>query len=193
MVDGRDQYGASLLEVLITLVLTAIGLLGVAGLVLGSLKAGSDAQWRARAALLSEEAVARMRANHGWKFTGDQLELVADPYANRSCAGGTAANPDVTGNLLGAGRDLKAWQQWSIDAVCAKVGSVDQGGLPGGRLQVSRQAADVSERGVSRLETYRVEVSWCAQLEVADTLQPASALAGCSPDRTRHYVTHVSF
>jgi type IV pilus assembly protein PilV len=59
----RRQRGFSLVEVMVALLVTAVGLLGLASLQLTSLKIGHNAHLRGQAVQLAHEIVERMRAN----------------------------------------------------------------------------------------------------------------------------------
>lgn len=59
----RDQYGASLLEVLITILIMSFGLLGLAGLTAASLQTAKIAQFQSTALQLVNEYTERMRGN----------------------------------------------------------------------------------------------------------------------------------
>lgn len=59
----RDQRGVTLLEVLISIVVLAVGLLGYAGLQTMSLKNNNSAYQRSQATMLTYDIVDRMRAN----------------------------------------------------------------------------------------------------------------------------------
>lgn len=61
----RHQAGLSLVEVLVTVVLVGVGLLGIAGLQLTSVQNTNSAAQRFQATLLAEDIVERMRANRG--------------------------------------------------------------------------------------------------------------------------------
>ncbi len=60
---NQRQYGFSLLEVLIALLVLSIGLLGLAGLQTLGLKFNMQSYQRTQAALLAYDIVDRMRAN----------------------------------------------------------------------------------------------------------------------------------
>jgi type IV pilus assembly protein PilV len=61
--DNRHHRGFTLIEVLITLLIIAIGLLGLAGLQLASLQGQLEAYQRAQAVMLAEEMASRIRSN----------------------------------------------------------------------------------------------------------------------------------
>jgi type IV pilus assembly protein PilV len=64
------QRGLTLLEVLIAVVVLAIGLLGVAGLQLAALQNGQQSYLRSQASTLAYEIADRMRANRGQAILG---------------------------------------------------------------------------------------------------------------------------
>jgi len=95
--------GFSLIEVLIALVILAIGLLGMASLMLTSMQSNQNAAERSAAIVLSYDIAERMRGNP------DRLDLyVGDP--------GTAVDPCVSTDCSAgmdstqqAGNDLASW------------------------------------------------------------------------------------
>ncbi|MFB9245687.1 type IV pilus modification protein PilV [Massilia antarctica] len=59
----RRQQGFSMLEVLITMIVISVGLLGIAGLIMTNLKTNHSAYARGQATILANDIVDRMRAN----------------------------------------------------------------------------------------------------------------------------------
>ena len=59
----RQQKGLSLIEVLISVFILAVGLLGLAAMQLQSLKYTQGSQWRSQANFLAYDIVERIRAN----------------------------------------------------------------------------------------------------------------------------------
>lgn len=59
----RAQRGVSLLEVLIAMLILAVGALGFAGLQMKALHTSADANYRAQATLLAQSAIERIQAN----------------------------------------------------------------------------------------------------------------------------------
>ncbi|MFO1342831.1 MAG: type IV pilus modification protein PilV [Burkholderiales bacterium] len=59
----RKQFGLSLVEVLVTLVVVALGLLGIAGLQVSALKLGLVAENRSNSVVYANNIIDRMRAN----------------------------------------------------------------------------------------------------------------------------------
>jgi type IV pilus assembly protein PilV len=90
----RAQRGFTLIEVLVTLVLISVGLLGVAALQLTTLRGNQDSYVRSQASVLAGDILDRMRAN---------------PTAFR--AGEYDAEFNATGTEgTRAGDDLEQWQ-----------------------------------------------------------------------------------
>ena len=84
-----------LIEVLVTIVIVSFGLLGVAGVILNSLKVNESSYVRAQAVWLANDIIDRMRANRG------AAEGAALPY--NIAIGGTPAGTGVPAD------DLTAW------------------------------------------------------------------------------------
>jgi type IV pilus assembly protein PilV len=59
----RNSSGFTLIEVLVTIVVVSIGLLGLAGLQINGLRANMSSEARSKATLLANDIVERMRAN----------------------------------------------------------------------------------------------------------------------------------
>ncbi|MBL8268258.1 type IV pilus modification protein PilV [Steroidobacter sp.] len=89
------QRGFTLVEILVTVVLISVGLLGVAALQLTTLRGNQEAYVRSQASILAADILDRMRAN---------------PIAFRN----GAYDVDFNGTGTGAGQafnDLTTWQQ----------------------------------------------------------------------------------
>lgn len=102
------QRGFTLLEVLVTLVIFAFGMLGVAGLQVVSLANMDSAQHRSAATLKATEMAERIRANPGAAYsgvTGADNRCRTAHYANRN-----AAPANCSGSELAAD-DLWDWSQ----------------------------------------------------------------------------------
>ena len=83
------QRGLSLVEVLVTMVIVAIGLLGIAGLQLSSLKLGLIAENRSTAVIVVSTLLDRMRSNIS------NVSSYAIAYGASSPTGTTQADVDV--------------------------------------------------------------------------------------------------
>ena len=76
---GRSAQGFSLIEVLVALVVTSIGLLGLAAMQLVALKQNYNAYSRSEAVQISHAIIESMRANRRAALTGDYDISFADP------------------------------------------------------------------------------------------------------------------
>jgi type IV pilus assembly protein PilV len=104
----RRQTGFTLLEVLISMVIIAFGLLGVAGLQVFALKHSQSATFRSSAATLANDIVDRMKTNVGGAIDGAYNQPNPAAYAT-FVAGCTQPVGCTTADL--AANDLAEWQQ----------------------------------------------------------------------------------
>jgi type IV pilus modification protein PilV len=85
----------TLVEVLVTLVVTCIGLLGVAALQLTSLKSNQEAYVRSQAAMLAADILDRMRSNQTG-FSAGNYDMANDATGfDQAGAAGTVAATDI--------------------------------------------------------------------------------------------------
>ncbi len=78
MTDSPRQSGFSLLEVLVTLVIISLGILGVSGLQMTGLKNSHSALMRAQAAQYAYDMTDRMRVNREAAVAGNYNLAMAD-------------------------------------------------------------------------------------------------------------------
>ncbi len=98
----RTASGFTLIEVLVTIVVVSIGLLGLAGLQISGLRANVSSEARSKATLLANNIIERMRANP----LGIQNPVAAadNQYANITTAAqncNTPPNPFCSNSSLG--------------------------------------------------------------------------------------------
>ena len=105
----RKQRGFTLIEIMVTVVILAIGLLGLAGLQASSIKYNSTAYQRSQATNLAYDIADRMRANVAAARNGDY-----DVALNFSAPGGSTL----------AVTDLKQWRQALINTLPSGTGSI---------------------------------------------------------------------
>lgn len=97
----RRQSGATLIEVLVTVVVLGVGLLGLAGLQATTLRSGYSAHLRSQATWLANDIIDRMRANRQAALAGD-YDLAAFP--------GSLCNPALVATGSRAAQDLAEWR-----------------------------------------------------------------------------------
>lgn len=114
----KQQSGVSLLEVLIALLVLAVGVLGFAGLQMTSLNQSTAANHRVTAVLIAQDAVERMELNPSMRATYLNANWSAAAFGGspssacitNSCTAGGIADWDIAqlrwqaANLLPAGR-----------------------------------------------------------------------------------------
>jgi type IV pilus assembly protein PilV len=83
MKNNRQDKGYSLLEVLIALVILAIGLLGLAGLQMQGLKDNHSSQLRSQATFLAADIIDRMQANRARRSMETTTSTSGKPSTRR--------------------------------------------------------------------------------------------------------------
>lgn len=104
--------GFTLVEVLVTLVILSVGLLGIAALHSASLRNNLDSALRSQASALAADIADRMRANRNVALTGAYNLGLGD------------ATPALTGTPTLAQRDLNAWRTLLAQVLPAGNGAV---------------------------------------------------------------------
>lgn len=135
------QSGVGLIEVLVALLITSVGLLGFASLQAANLNVGDTAWSRSSATVLASDIIDRARINRGQFVTGGyDLAFGAAPAGNANCRTGacTAAQLRIY--------DLTQWLQ-QVSAT-----------LPDGQGQIRR---DTSQTPAVMI----VEVRWFDRLQ----------------------------
>lgn len=120
---GKER-GFTLIEVLVTVIILAIGLLGLAGLQLGGLRYSFSAYQRSQATIMANDIVDRMRANRTVAAAGNYDIDLGDAPGAQDCTG-TGANCST--NTM-ADADLYEWKQALADVLPAGDGSVERNG-----------------------------------------------------------------
>jgi len=141
---SQAQSGFTLLEVLVSLVILSIGLLGLAGIQAISLKDNHTAYNRSQATQLSYDITDRMRSNKvviDNYLTSFMTSATAVTQASCSVAGCTAAQM--------AQNDLFEWNRALIDV------------LPSGRNTISKSG-----------DTYTITLSWDEDRDGDNTNDP---------------------
>jgi len=122
----KSQRGASLIEVLVAIVILAIGLLGIAGLQATSVQSNYSAYYRSQATLLAYELGDRMRANRTAGLASGSDSAFPTSSSSNSVTGTQAAKdkaqwlnnlalqlPDGTGMIAKSGTTLTISVRWN--------------------------------------------------------------------------------
>lgn len=159
--------GTGLVEVLVTVVVLSIGLLGIATLQVQSKRSNFEAIQRTTATMLAHAMIERMRANpsslgtyltQGAEVGGESI--TSEPSPN--CSGDNVCSP-----LQLAQHDVWEWEQ-AIDGASETAGSSNTGGL------VSPTAC-LTGPGGGGSGAYTVSIAWRGQNLVAN---PSSSTCG---------------
>jgi type IV pilus assembly protein PilV len=106
----QQEKGFSLIEVLVTMVIISFGLLGIAGVIVNSMKNNQSSYARTQASVLANDIIDRMRANRTTAETA--------PFAYNLALG---ADPAGAGVVL---NDLTQWRTALAAAMPSGTGSV---------------------------------------------------------------------
>jgi type IV pilus assembly protein PilV len=101
---NRKQRGVTMVESLVALVVLSVGMLGIAGLYISSLKAGRSALVRTQAVALATDLADRIRANRGGLANYATASYGSGGPAIQDCLG-----KDCTPDVL-AQDDLARWR-----------------------------------------------------------------------------------
>lgn len=174
---GR-QRGTSLLEVLITIIILAFGLLGLAGLQSKIQQAELESYQRAQAALLLSDMIERISAN--------RANAALYTFAGSAGTGDTQPT-DCTSVAAGSARDICEWSN-ALKGASEKISSTNTGAMQGGRGCITVVQAPDPTAGVCLPGVYRVTVAWQGM-----TPTTASSLAcgqgSYTPDTTRRAIS----
>jgi len=150
----RLQSGFSLIEILISMLIIGVGLLGLGGLQVASLKGAGNAHSRNVANMLAMELSERMRANPVGATAGFYENAVSCSANETNCRNNTTCTPDQTAKF-----DVQ-------EIMCGmKRTSRREGGvanlLSGGELQITSQPGVCTMAGRDYTNSqYQVNFSW---------------------------------
>ena len=139
---SRASAGFSLVETMVALVVLAVGMLGIAGLYVTTLRSGGEAIYRMQAVNLAADLADRIRTNRG------ATVAYAGAAADNNCYGAGAV--DCAPALMAA-NDLFVWQQ-QLAAI-----------LPGGN------GAVVVAPAAAPPFTYTITINWTESGGVASS------------------------
>lgn len=174
----REQRGTSLVEVLVTIVILAFGLLGLAGLQSRLQVSDMEAYQRAQALVLLEDFTSRMSSNRGQ----------AADYVTAAPLG-----EDMTCPVTAVTRQEIDTLQWcnALQGAAEVTGGANAGAMLGGRgcveaLPDNEYLVTIAWQGLTPASAPPAGVA-CG----ADLYDDASAGAVCIDDRCRRVVTTV--
>jgi type IV pilus assembly protein PilV len=168
----RRQLGFSMVEVLVSVFIVAIGLLGIAGLQFMSKRSNFEAVQRTTATLLASDIVERMRANptqlieYGGS-AGAPIPSLGGPTPTRTAPGADCSVDPCTAFELSQ-HDLWQWET-------ALNGMSDGGGAGGLTAPTACLSTDVAAGVSDRSGNYTVAIAWRGSTQLANPVAPDAA------------------
>ncbi len=156
---GKQQQGTTMIEVLVTIVILAFGILGLAGLQSKIFTAEMESYQRGQAVVLMNDMVERINANRNAAASYVLLPEVAPPGAPATLGTGDSEPADCSTQPAGAARDQCEWSNALKGAAEASSGT-KVGAMIGARGCVTKIQAEDSAPGVCLPGIYRVSVAW---------------------------------
>lgn len=156
------EAGVGLVEILVTVLILAIGLLGIAGVQFMSKRANFEAVQRTTAAHLANDILERMRSN---PVTLYDYSVNAALLGNGSIATDLATTDVVM-------HDLWEWER-AIDGAAETTGANNTGGLvsPSACIYTTVPVAAVNKSG-----QYMVTIVWRGTAKLSDPVNPAAVV-----------------
>jgi type IV pilus assembly protein PilV len=177
--------GLSLVEVLVTVVILAFGLLGIAALQ-AKMQVGSiEAYQRAQAVVLLDDMRARVLGNpaHAADY------VTATPLGTID----TTQPDDCTTRAIGSARDLCEWSRELKGAAEQNAAGANSGAMIGARGCVEQLQAPDSSAGVCQPGIYRITVAWQGMHEtLAPSLACGKGLYGAKDANRRAIAVQVT-
>ena len=196
---ARRQSGSSMIEVLVTLIILMVGLLGLAGLMVQGQRSEVESYQRVQALILVQDMTGRINANRKvascYAYTTNAAN--GTPYlgvgatAVPACTAGTAAQNTQ------AIQDMTAWSSLLAGAAETSGGN-NVGAMVGARGCVSYDATQplinpASGTGIAGTGVYTVAVAWQGLANTAiSTLNCAKGLYGTGANDAQRRVVSLT-
>ena len=139
--QAKPVGGFSLIEVLVAILVLAIGVLGTAGAQLAALQTRHETALMSTGVQLAGSLADRMRANAGPAAGGAAI----DTYLQLDYDALTAGPPALPGALCFAGNDCNSTEMAAFDLY--EITQAVHAGFPGGRVTVCHDASVVAQGG----------------------------------------------
>jgi type IV pilus assembly protein PilV len=156
IVTIRNQRGTTMMEVLVTILILAFGMLGLAGMQMRAQVAQMESYQRAQAVVLMSDMMERMQANRAAVL--NDAYLVGTAGANPLGTDNTAQPAGCTALALGAARDKCEWH-YALMGAAEKSGATSIGAMIGARGCIEKVQA-FSAAPACNPAIFRVTVTW---------------------------------
>jgi len=154
----RHQSGFTLLEILITIVIMSLGLLGLAGLQALSLRNNQIAYYRGVAAQQAYDMADRIRANQAGVAAGNYDDLDNSTPADEACFSDDQGQAGCSAGDL-AITDHRQWNTTNARLLPNGVGTVDCEQGPGAECS----------NDINALRVFAITVQWNERTEAGNT------------------------
>ena len=172
---GRRERGTTMVEILVSIIIVVLGLLGLAGLQSRAAVSEMEAFQRAQAIVLAQDMADRISANR--RAAETDLYVTPTPL-------GTGTPAALCGALNGVERDHCEWNRALLGAAEEAPGGVKVGAMIGAR-------GCVQNLGTTMPRQYLVSVVWQG---LVATKEPGATLCGqgeYGDEKTRRAITTV--
>ena len=154
----KNQSGIGLIEVLVTIVITTIGLLGLSAMQMQSIRTVSDTGNRTHAIWVANDLINRIRANAvavDSYVTNGELSCNDSLGAVKMCAAYTANGAQVAPAADCSNQDLALFDQY--EALCGINTLTGEDGFSSSASFINTPGLSISDEGNG---DYRVTISW---------------------------------
>ncbi len=154
----KNQSGIGLIEVLVTIVITTIGLLGLSAMQMQSIRTVSDTGNRTHAIWVANDLINRIRANAVAvdSYVTDREISCNDPLgAVKMCAAYSANGAQVAPAADCSNQDLALFDQY--EALCGINTLTGEDGFSSSASFINTPGLSISDEGNG---DYRITVSW---------------------------------
>lgn len=178
-----QQYGFSLLEILISIVVLSFGLLGAVGLQGSALQANREARMQSTGVRFADELSELLQGNHSIAVLTNAAQ---NPYLIDRSSGDTAAAPACGIPGTNACSSQTEIAQRDIDEWWARLNDTARSGLPGVRAVVCFDSAPYDNAGLPHWDcdnagsTLAIKIGWTR----ANTLRSATGADATSTTQT---------
>jgi type IV pilus assembly protein PilV len=158
-----QQYGFSLLEILISIVVLSFGVLGAVGLQASALQANREARMQSTGVRFADEIAELLQGNHSIAVLKNAAQ---NPYLINRSSGDTATAPACGIPNTNACGSKTAIAQRDIDEWWARLNDTARSGLAGVRAVICFDSAPYDNAGLPRWDcdnagsTLAIKIGW---------------------------------
>jgi type IV pilus assembly protein PilV len=183
-VHGSEQMGFSLIEVIITMVILSVGLLGLAGLQARAHTAEAESFSRAQALILANDLADRMATNRVEARKGAASAYNTATVQGTGNASVTCSGLPSTTSIEMAVKDLCEWDQ-ALKGASQTSGGSAVGGISGARGCIGLQTAPIQQ--------FVVTVAWAGRGELGSAPADRPCASAAIPTGRRVVSVTVPF